>query len=326
MLSRVAERVYWIARYIERAENSARLVNAFTNQMLDLPAGLAPGWRQLVDIMGGAPSFEEHYQTYNERNTVGYLVADDFSPSSILASVSRARENMRTTRELLPTRAWIHCNELYLYAKKRSAEAVPRRGRHAFLKEVIFRCQQLTGLLAGTMSHDTAYDLVCLGRNLERADMTSRIIDSAIFILMPRRLEPGRFDSLLWINVLKSSSAYQMYRQHVRGRVEGSSVVKYLLQDRYFPRAVAHAVAEAETALKNLPRNEAPMRPIAALRERIEEADIHAMDFTDMHAFIDSLQVALNQVHDEISRTWFYIQVPARRRPAQMATSVERFQ
>ena len=320
MLSRVAERVYWIARYIERAENSARLVNAFTNQMLDLPAGLAPGWRQLVDIIGGVASFEKNYQAYNERNTVSFLVSDDFSPSSILASVSMARENMRTTRELLPNEAWLHCNELYLYVKSHSADAVPRRGRYAFLKEVIFRCQQLAGLLNGTMSHGTAYDLVCLGCNLERADMTSRIVDSAVFILMPRRLEPGRYDSLLWVNVLKSSSGYQMYRQHVRGRVEGTAVVKYLLQDRYFPRAVAHAVAEAEIALKDLPRNEAPLRRIAALRERIEKADFDNMDFADMHAFIDSLQLALNQVHDEIFRTWFCIQHPIRRRQVQTAS------
>jgi uncharacterized alpha-E superfamily protein len=321
MLSQVAERVYWIARYIERTENSARLVNAFNLQMLDLPSGLTPGWRDLVDIIGGSQSFEEHYQTYNERNTVGFLLADTFSPSSILASVSMARENMRVTRELLPTEAWHHCNELYLYVKRHAMDAVPRRGRHAFLKEVIFRCQQLTGLLAGTMSHNVAYDLVCTGRNLERADMTSRIVDSAIFILMPRRLAPGRYDRLLWVNVLKSSSAYQMYRQHVRGQIEGSGVVKFLLQDRYFPRAVLHAVAEAEIALKDLPRNEAPLRRIAALRERIGKTDINTMDFSDMHVFIDSLQLALSEVHDEIFRTWFYIQHPTHREQVQTAKS-----
>ncbi|HZR45603.1 MAG TPA: alpha-E domain-containing protein, partial [Candidatus Manganitrophaceae bacterium] len=79
MLSRVAEQVYWIARYIERAENSARLVNACSNQMLDLPKGLTPGWRQLVEIIGGNSGFEKKYQTYNEQNTVSFLVADSFS-------------------------------------------------------------------------------------------------------------------------------------------------------------------------------------------------------------------------------------------------------
>jgi uncharacterized alpha-E superfamily protein len=313
MLSRVAERIYWIARYIERAENSARLVNAYTHQMLDLPSGVEPGWRQLVDIIGDAPAFDEHYLSYDEHNTVSFLVADDFSPSSIFTSVSMARENMRTTRELLPTEAWHHCNELYLQVRNHAHEGIPRRGRHAFLKDVIFRCQQLTGLLAGTMSHDTAYDLVRLGRNLERADMTTRIIDSAIFILMPRHREPGQYDNLLWINVLKSSSGDQMYRQHVRSRVEGAAVVKFLLQDRYFPRSVARAVAEAEFSIHHLPRNKAPLLRILELRERLLMAAVDDMSLEDMHAFIDKLQLALNLVHNEIFRTWFQIHHPAPR-------------
>src|SRR5581483_12349856 len=104
----------------------------------------------------------------------------------------------------------------------------------------------------------------------------------------------------------------QMYRQHVPGRIEGSTVVKFLLQDRFFPRAVAHAAAEAEISLKNLPRNEAPLRRVATLRGQIEKAEIDRMDFAAMHAFIDALQQSLNQIHDEIFRTWFYIQQPVR--------------
>ena len=313
MLSRVAERVYWIARYIERAENSARLVNAYTHQMLDLPHSVEPGWRQLVDIIGGRSSFEEHYREYNENNTVSFLVADDFSPSSILTSVSLARENLRTTRELLPTEAWQHCNELYLQVRNHAHEGISRRGRHTFLKDVIFRCQQLTGLLAGTMSHDVAYDLMRLGRNLERADMKTRIVDSAISILMPRLSDPGQYDNLLWINVLKSTSGDQMYRQHVRSRVEGTAVVKFLLQDRYFPRSVARAVAEAEFSIHHLPRNETPLLRVLELRERLFMTNIDEMSLEDMHGHIDKLQLALNLVHNEIFRTWFQVQHPERR-------------
>jgi uncharacterized alpha-E superfamily protein len=217
---------------------------------------------------------------------------------------------MRTTRELLPTEAWQHCNELYLQVRQHAHEGIPRRGRHAFLKDVIFRCQQLTGLLAGTMSHDVAYDLMRLGRNLERADMTTRIVDSAIFILMPRQRDPGQYDNLLWVNVLKSSSGDQMYRQHVRSRVEGAAVVKFLLQDRYFPRSVARAVAEAEFSLQHLPRNEALLRRILELRERVSMAVVDEMSLEDMHGFIDKLQLALNLVHNEIFRTWFQVHHP----------------
>ena len=307
MLSRVAERIYWIARYIERAENSARLVDAYTNQILDLPRDADPGWRQLVDIMGEAETFDQHYDIYNEHNTLRFLLADNFSPSSILTSVSLARENLRTTRELLPTEAWLHCNELYLQVRQNARHGVSRRGRYPFLKDVIFRCQQLTGLLIGSLSHDVAYDLMRLGRTLERADMTTRIVDSAIFILMPDRQSPRQYDNLLWMNVLRSTSGDQMYRQHVCSRFTGTAVVKFLLQDQYFPRAVARAVAVAETSLRNLPRNATSLRRIQKLRKRIETADIDAMSLADMHAFIDALQLAFNQMHDEIFRTWFNI-------------------
>ncbi|MEK7322790.1 MAG: alpha-E domain-containing protein [Pseudomonadota bacterium] len=322
MLSRVAERIYWMARYIERAENSARLVNAYTHQVLDLPKGVEPGWRQLIDITGSGEDFAEHYPGYGEQHTIDFVVANAANPSSILASIGMARENMRTTRELLPGEAWQHCNELYLYARNHARDALPRRGRYAFLKEVIFRCQQLTGLLASTMSHDAAYDFVRIGRNLERADMTTRIVDSAIFLLMPRQQAPGQYDNLLWVNVLKSLSAYQMYRQHVRNRVEGAAVVKFLLQDNFFPRTVSHAAAVAESGLRNLPRHEAPLRRVSALQERLRTAEIAAMDLAAMHAFIDELQLAINEVQEAIGATWFQAQWVERRYTAQaMATA-----
>ena len=307
MLSRVAERIYWIARYIERAENTARLVDAYTNLILDMPKGVAPGWRQLIDIIGEAENFDQHYKSCNEYNTVKFLLADEFSPSSILTSVSLVRENMRTTREQLPNEAWLHCNELYLQVNQNARQSVSRKGRYLFLKEVIFRCQQLTGFFIGNMSHTVAYDLMRVGRTLERADMTTRIVDSAIIILMPRQQEPGQYDNLLWVNVLKSTSGDQMYRQHVCKRFSGTEVVRFLLQDHYFPRAVARAIAVAETSLQKLPRNTSPLRMIKMLRKRIDMANIDAMNPTDMHDFIDHLQLELNEIHNEIYRTWFNI-------------------
>lgn len=308
MLSRVAERVYWTGRYIERAESTARLVNAYTNQVLDLPKGTEPGWRTLVDISGGTELFEGHYQNADERNTVKFLLADGFNPGSILASLALARENVRTTRDVLPTEAWEHTNELYLYTKNNVQNGLARRNRFYFLKNILFRCQQVTGLLDGTMSHDFAYDFVRAGRNLERADMTTRIVDSAVFLLMPRKDEPGEFDNILWVSVLKSLSGFQMYRQHVRNRVVGDQVVRFLLKDLQFPRSVSHSVQIAEMSLNNLPRNEAPLRSVARLRRHLNEARTEKMSLEDLHQFIDELQGGLNSTHESISNTWFSLE------------------
>lgn len=311
MLSRVAERVYWMGRYIERAESTARLVNAYTNQILDLPKGTEPGWRTLVDISGSTELFEGHYQNADERNTVKFLLADGFNPGSILTSLALARENVRTTRDVLPTEAWEHTNELYLYAKNNVQSGLARRNRFYFLKNIVFRCQQVTGLLDGTMSHDVAYDFVRAGRTLERADMTTRIVDSAVFLLMPRKDEPGEYDNILWVSVLKSLSGFQMYRQHVRNRVVGDEVVRFLLKDLQFPRSVSRSIFVAETSLNNLPRNEAPLRSIARLRRRINDAQTEKMDLEDLHEFIDELQAGLNNTHESISNTWFSLEQPA---------------
>src|SRR5690242_9659183 len=156
MLSRVAERVYWMGRYVERAESSARLLNAYTNQLMDLPRGAEPGWKHLVDITGATPLFEAS-GAYDERGTVSFLVADRENPGSILSSVAMARENVRTTRDVLPTEAWEYANELYLFAKANAERCVARGQRFAVLKTIVARCQQLEGLLAGTMSHGTTY-------------------------------------------------------------------------------------------------------------------------------------------------------------------------
>jgi uncharacterized alpha-E superfamily protein len=305
MLSRVAERVYWMGRYVERAESTARLVNAYTTQVMDLPKGVEPGWKQLIDIMGTNSVFEKRYKHYDERNTVKFLLADTDDAGSIMSALAMARENVRTTRDLLPTEAWEHSNELYLYAKDNVQHGITRKGRFTFLKSIILRCQQITGLLSGTMSHDAAYDFVRAGRNLERADMTTRIVDSAVFVLMPRKDQPSAYDNILWVNVLKSLSAFQMYRQHVRNRVDGDAVIRYLIKDSAFPRSVAFTIAEAQVAVSTLPRNKAPMRAIGRLQRRLNEAEIQKMSLDELHAFIDELQAGFNNVHEQIWGAWF---------------------
>jgi uncharacterized alpha-E superfamily protein len=318
MLSRVAERVYWMGRYLERAESTARLVNAYTTQVMDLPRGVEPGWKHLIDIGGATPEFDARYAAYDEPSTIAFLVSDLESSGSIMTSIAMARENVRTTRDVLPTEAWEYANELHLYARGHLDQAVGRKHRFVALKNIVFRCQQIAGLLAGTMSHGTAYDFVTLGRNLERADMTTRIVDSAIFILMPRQNDPGEYDSILWVNVLRSLSAYQMYRQHVRNRVRGDEVVRFLLRDPQLPRAVRHTLGQAGAALAALPRNATALRSLIGVQSRIEAADPREMSLDDLHALIDRVQEDLGALHEEIRATWFAV-APPRARQAQSA-------
>jgi uncharacterized alpha-E superfamily protein len=307
MLSRVAERVYWFSRYVERAESTARLLKAYTTLVMDLPKGNEPGWKHLIDIMGANRSFEELYDAYDEPNTMRFLLAEPSNPGAVVSLLSQARENVRTTRDVLPGEAWEQINELALFAKESVQQGIGRRNRFNFLKNIVVRCQQITGLLAGTMSHDSTYYFARAGRNLERADMTTRIVDSAVFILMPRKNEPAEYDNILWLNVLASLSADTMYRRHVRRHVVGEEVIDYLLKDPDLPRSVAHAVSEAAVSLALLPRHDEPLCCFKKIQRRIRRVNTEPMTLSDLHALIDDLQSDFAEAHNVIGKTWFQL-------------------
>ena len=156
MLSRVAENIYWLARYLDRAENTARLVNINANLLLDLPPEYRPGWLALIDITGSRDLFDARKMRTEERDIVHFLIADLDSPGSILSSVRAARENARTLRDVLPNEVWEHMNELFMEIKEALPTALSKRSRFHFLQRIIRGMQTLTGELEGTMSrrHD----------------------------------------------------------------------------------------------------------------------------------------------------------------------------
>ncbi len=311
LLSRVAERIYWTGRYLERVENSARLLNVYGNLLLDLPTEAGLGWQHLIDITDSEALFAAHVAQPSEENTVAFLVADLDNPGSILSSLTQARENIRTSRDIVPTEAWRCVNELHLYAKAHLTAGVSPRRRHETLTTLVERCQQITGLLAGTMSHGTAYQFLRLGRNVERADMTSRVLDVAAATLLSGRGELVRFDNTLWMTVLKSLSAYQMYRQQVRRRIIGADVIAFLVHDDEFPRALTHCLAELPPALTSLPRAEQCQAAVKALRHKVAQLDMESVAHHELHAWIDEFQLGLAALHNQISASWFALESAA---------------
>jgi uncharacterized alpha-E superfamily protein len=318
MLSRVAQNIYWMGRYIERVEDTARLISVNTNLLLDLPRNTPFGWEPLIFITGSDELFYEKKRQTDELSVMKFLIGDRDNPGSLLSSLSSARENLRTTRDVVPREAWEQINDLYLYVRDRLEMGMSRRGRYEFLKRIIQSTQQITGLLAGTMTHSAAYVFVRIGRNLERAEMTTRILDvrSANLLIQQTQSQDGQeqsqeeqnpFETIQWMSVLKSLSAYQMYRQRIRLRVRGPDVLEFLLQDRLFPRAVFHCLSELERSLADLPRNAATLDSISQLKQRVTEARIPelALAREELHQFIDELQIGLGDVHNQLVATYF---------------------
>lgn len=310
MLSQTAERVYWFARYIERTENIARLILVRHQLILDLPTKVQPDWQVLIDMLGVHESFDQSGLAATEKNIVRFLFGDRNNSSSILSSVVFARENMRTTREILPSETWECVNSLYLKIK-RIGKDLARRQRYEVLNEIILACQQITGLLAGTMNHDDAYQFVILGRNIERADMSTRIVDVGTASLSGPQDEKQPYQNVLWISILRSLSAYQMYRLNVRRKVSPEAVLAFLLKSTVFPRAAAHNLAQLETSVKNLARHDQPLALIQQLRATIEAAPLADLQGLRLHEFIDEFQAELAIIHSSINATWLHPEIAA---------------
>ena len=306
MLSRVAETMYWLARQVERAENAARVVAVNANLLLDLPRGIAPGWRPLVDIGGVNPLFEEHYKDYEERQVLRFLLGDTRNPGAVLSALGAARENCRTIRDIVPREGWEQLNELYLHAKEDLPKGLTKGGRHAYLSRVILGCQTITGLFSGTMLHDQGYDFMRLGRHVERADMTTRIVDVRSASLLPAETTELRpYSTIQWVSVLKSMTAYQMYRRSEQVRVQRGPVLRFLFKNPAFPRSVNHCCEGMRHSLERLPRNEAALRVAGRLSRQLLGTDVEGLSQAELHQFVDDLQQDIADLHTEIARTWF---------------------
>ena len=305
MLSRAAERMYWFGRYLERVESTALLLRVNTSLALDLPDA-SHVWDSLVKVTGDEAGFAARYTVRSEQNVVKFLAQT--GSASIRASLQQARENARSSREMMPSEAWAKVNRLHNHLARHLDKAFKRQGRHGLLTHLVDSCAELRGYLAGSMSVSAPYSFIQLGRHLERADMTTRIVDIGCLSLRDTA-RPGlsEYGDLLWMNVLQSLSGYEMYRQHVDDRLNGADVADFLLKNPSFPRSVHHCLAQAENCCASLPRSKPPRRQLATCRRALEKAQIpEAFAAATLHQFIDDLQQAAAAAHTQITTTWFH--------------------
>jgi uncharacterized alpha-E superfamily protein len=309
MLSRVAENLYWMTRYLERAENTARLINSTTQVLLDLPRGATFGWDVLIRVAGLDKLYSEHYGEPNEADIMRFLIQDEENPSSIVSSIHFARENTRTFREVLPMEIWERINGLYLFIRQNAQRATQGRSeRYEVLNGVIERRQSIIGLLMESMSQDVAYQFLKLGRNLERADMTTRIVDVNSAVQLPS--DPALAEPAverLWMATLNALSAYQMYRRHVGVHVRSQDVVRFLLKDPRFPRTVHHCLDEIEGCLSVLPNHTEPMKAARLAWRRLERMQLEGLLPAALHDSLDQIQEDLGGIHAAVARQYFHL-------------------
>jgi uncharacterized alpha-E superfamily protein len=312
LLSRVADAVYWMSRYIERAENVARFLDVNHNLMLDLAHDFPGQWQPIVDTTGDRAVFQARYGSATRRNVVRFLAFDPAYRNSIYSCVASARENARSVRETISSEMWEQINSLYLRITDESRKPVPEN-LPELCQQVRMGCHLFQGITHGTMSHNEAWQFIALGRRLERADKTTRLLDVKYFILLPSVTDVGTpYDDLQWSAVLKSVSGFEMYRKKC-GRISPDRIVEFLVLDNEFPRAVRSCIGLADSALHAItgtPRSEfscASEQKLGLLRSELDFTRVESILAGGLHEFFDALQTRMNSVDDSILSDFFAV-------------------
>ena len=307
MLSKVAERIYWSARYLERAESTARLLSIYDKLLFDLPRRVNLGWYNLIVINSLEEDFNQRYSNRDERNVVKFLVGDDTNPCSIVNSLKAIRENIRTTRDVVPADTWEMVNELSMFVQENMAQGINRSNRHEFLETIIKSCQQIVGLLFVNMMRDEGWDMLRMGQNLERADMTTRNLDAALAAMLQVEEDEYAVNSrqIIWGNMLRSLNADQQFRRTMRSSIKGTPVVTFMMGDEQFPRSISYCLNQIVARCAHLPKGKDVIERTQAIREEIDR-DLEAEEFgAEFRDDLNELQVSLGELHALIQKTWF---------------------
>ncbi len=316
MLSRVADSIYWMSRYVERAENVARFIDVNLQLVLDSPPGQPQQWQPLVSATGDQEEFARRYGEATQDNVLEFLTFDPRNPNSILSCLQAARENARGVREVISSGMWLQLNKFYLMVKLASAAPPDLDQATEFFHEVILASQLFTGITDASMTHGAGWHFSQIGRMLERADKVSRILDMKYYILLRSPEDVGTsFDHIQWGAVLRSVSAFEMYCKRY-GRILPRDVVEFLMLDREFPRSVQFCLRAARDSLhviSGTPQGAfrcAPEKLLGQICADLEFATVGDIIHCGLHEYIDRFQEKLNQTSQAIYERFFALKPP----------------
>ncbi len=305
LLSSAAERLYWLGRYIERAECTARLIMVNASLLMDLPMRLPLGWRPLIEITGTAKLFDSLYAEATERNVCRFLTCDSRHPSAVTSTLAAARENARAVRETMPRVTFEHINDLHDFAHSELTPNLSRVKRRAALDGVSLRVQRLEGFLSQNMLHDAPWQFLRLGNRIERADMTTRIIDVRTADLLPPGHDLAPFQEIQWRSVLTSLFARQSYHATISALVQRPLVLEFLLADPNLPRSYAYCLKAIRRGIRSLPRNGKSLSACSRALQELQAVNVGKLEGATLHRFIDNCQTRLGELHAAMQETWF---------------------
>ncbi|WFB36423.1 alpha-E domain-containing protein [Kiritimatiellota bacterium B12222] len=312
LLSRVAESVYWMSRYVERVENTVRLMNVNWHLMLDLPQVRSNEWESLLLVSGDYDLFKESYDEASAKNVMQFMTFDAMNPNSMLACLTAARENARSVRDVVTPEMWEQLNSLYLMVKAYDSDANGFYSNpHEFYQEIQAGILQFYGFVQVNMYREDSRSFFFLGNFLERADKTTRILDVRYFLLLPSVKEVGTaLDDLQWAALLRSVSSIEPFIKKY-GAIKARSIITYLLLDTQNPRSLHFCIQSADQALREVSEtpfgmyhNDAERRSGQLLSE-LNYLTVEEITRRGLHETLDELQLKMNQLHNAIHDRYF---------------------
>ena len=315
MLSRVANSIFWMSRYLERVENAARLIETQLHMLLDLPSLREDpnAWKPLVDITGDGEYFSEKLGDPTRENVMFFHTFDSDYPHSIKSCLTAARENARSVREVIPSEIWEMINKLYLEVAGMGTSLKAFTNPHKFYSDIKMASHLIIGIAYTTMSRGEAWHFAQLGRYLERADKTSRILDVKYFIMLPRLDYVGSsMDNVLWSALLKSTNSFEMYRKRFN-LISPQNIVDFLVFDREFPRSIIYCVNHSEQSLFRITGtplgafNNELERQCGKLSGKLNYSNVSEVMSIGLHEFLDDIQSDINNLDNAIFENFFAI-------------------
>ena len=295
MLSRTADHLYWMARYMERAENTARMldVNYQTSLLPQSADATLNGWKGLLSISELSGDFAQRHGEVNARNVVAYMLSDEANPSSIRNCLRAARENARAVRGTLTTEVWETQNQTWLEFQRKVASDSYLRDPSSLFEWVKFRSHLSRGVTVGTMLQDEAFHFLRIGSFLERADNTARLLDVKFHAVESEfhGAAPGKdieVDFYHWSNILRSVSAFEVYRKVYRNVIRPEKVAELLILRPDMPRSLAACMHEVVTNLKMVANEQSAetLRRAGRLQSDLLYGRIDEILATGLHAYL----------------------------------------
>ncbi len=315
MLSRVADSLYWTSRYIERAENNARIADVNLQLLLDSAAqpnsDLKQQWNPIISSLEENELFASLYAKPDGRAAIDFVSLQKKNPNSIYSCLSSARENARTTREQISSEMWEQINRLYLFVNSDASRKLLRSSPYEFFRRIISGSHLFQGITHSTMTHGEGWHFMRIGRLLERADCTSRILDLKYHILLPTgERVGGNVDTIQWMAVLKSCSALEAYRKIYVDQVAPWKVAEFIITHSGFPRSIRFCVDFLDEALRCITgssearyANEAE-RLSGRLRSDLDFVNIGDIFKFGLHEYLTSIQERLSEIDNATFQTY----------------------